>query len=96
MRREAARLAEEVDDLLDFVLGLVDARDVLERDDLVAPLGDLARARSADAPGGRAIDGEAEERRENAATATVAPQLSAPGSGAGSTSTRTSAAWRGR
>ena len=32
-RREALRLAEEVDDLLDFVLRLVHAGDVLERDD---------------------------------------------------------------
>ena len=39
-RREAARLAQEVDDLLDLVLGLVDAGDVLEGDDVAAALGD--------------------------------------------------------
>ena len=35
-RGEASGLAEEVDDLLDLVLRFVDARDVLERDDLAA------------------------------------------------------------
>ena len=42
---EATRLAQEVDDLLDFVLGLVDAGDVLERDDVLALLGDARAAR---------------------------------------------------
>ena len=43
--REAARLAQEIDDFLDFVLGLVDARHVLERDDVIALLGDARAAR---------------------------------------------------
>ena len=45
-RREAAGLAEEVDDLLDLVLRLVDAGDVLERDDMAAALGELRLARA--------------------------------------------------
>ena len=43
-RREPLRLAQEVDDFLDLVLRLVHAGDVLERDDVVAALGDAASA----------------------------------------------------
>ena len=37
--REAVRMTEEVDDFLHFVLGLVDAGDVLERDHVLAAFG---------------------------------------------------------
>ena len=64
-RRVAARLAQEVDDLLDLVLRLVHAGDVLEGDDVVAALGDARpRRHRRDAAGGRAIDGEAEQPQE--------------------------------
>ena len=42
-RGEALGLPQEVDDLLDLVLRLVDAGDVLEGDDRAVALGDLAR-----------------------------------------------------
>ena len=71
-RREALRMAEEVDDLLDLVLRLVHARDVLEGDDLAAALGELRLARRVDAAGGRAVDGEADEREEEAGEARCA------------------------
>ena len=62
--REAAGLLEEVDDLLDLVLGLVHAGDVLEGDDVVAALGHTrAAGHRRDAAGGRAIHREAEQRR---------------------------------
>ena len=62
---KATRFAQEVDDLLDFVLGLVDARDVLERDDVIALLGDArAPGDGRNAPGRGPIDGKGEERRE--------------------------------
>ena len=65
MAAEAPRLAEEVDDLLDLVLRLVDAGDVLERDDVIAVLGDARAARDGrDASGRGPVDGEAEQRQE--------------------------------
>ena len=83
-------LAEEVDDFLDLVLRLVDAGDVLERDDLVAALGELARLPGVwNAAGGRAIDREAEQREERRARDRARCRVSAPGSGVGCTSTRT-------
>jgi hypothetical protein len=63
-RREPLRAAQEVDDFLDLVLGLVHARDVLERDDLVAALGELHAPGRVDAPGRSAVHREAEERDE--------------------------------
>ena len=64
MRREALRVAEELDDFLDLVFCLVDARDVLEGDDLIARLGELRATGRVNASGRRAIDREAEEREE--------------------------------
>ena len=60
--REATRFLEEVDDLFDLVLGLVDARDVLERDDVIALLGNpRASGDGRNAPGRGPIDGKGEE-----------------------------------
>ena len=56
---------QEIDDFLDFVLGFVDARDVLERDHVLALLGDARAARDGrNAPGRGPIDGEGEQREE--------------------------------
>ena len=60
--RKAARFLQEVDDLFDFVLGFVDARDVLERDDVIALLGNpRASGDGRNAPGRGPIDGKGEE-----------------------------------
>ncbi len=56
---------QEIDDFFDFVLGLVDARHVLERDDVVALLGDARAAGDGRNAAGRGpIDGEGEEREK--------------------------------
>ena len=63
--RKAAGFLEEIDDFLDFVLGFVDARHVLERDHVLALFGDAGAARDGrNAPGRGPIDGEAEQREE--------------------------------
>ena len=65
-RRESLRLPQEVDDFLDLVLRLVDAGDVLERDDVIAVLGDARAAGDGrDAARRRPVDGESEEREES-------------------------------
>ena len=56
---------QEIDDFLHLVLGLVHAGHVLERDHVLALLGDAGAARDGrDAPGRGPIDGEAEQREE--------------------------------
>ena len=63
--RKAPRFLQEIDDFLHFVLGLVDAGHVLERDDVLALLGDAGATRDGrDAAGRGPIDGEAEQRQE--------------------------------
>ena len=63
--RESFGLAQEIDDFFDFVLGLVDAGDVLERDDVIAVLGDACAAGDGrDAARRGPIDGKGEEREE--------------------------------
>ena len=89
MRREALRMAQEVDDLLDLVLRLVDAGDVLEGDDLIAALGELRAARRVDAARGRAVDREADQREERRRDGRSRRRSALPGSGVGCTSTRT-------
>ena len=64
-RHKATRLTQEIDDFFDFVFGLVDTRDVFERDDAIALLGDTRAARDGrNAPGRGPIDREREEREK--------------------------------
>ena len=64
-RHKATRFAQEIDDFLDFVFGLVDTRHVFERDDAIALLGDTRAARDGrNAPGRGPIDSEREEREK--------------------------------
>jgi hypothetical protein len=63
--RKPARFLQEIDDFLDFVLGLVHARDVLEGDHVVATLRDAGPARHRrNPPGSRAVHREAEQCEE--------------------------------
>ena len=78
---EPLRLAEEIDDFLDFVLGFVDARDILERDDVAAALGDArARRDRRNLARGRAIHGECEQGEEGGRRWPERVQLSEAGS----------------
>ena len=68
-RREAPRLAKEVDDLLHFLLGFVDAGDVVERD-RASPRGSASRVLLSSAgmrPDRHAIEREAEHADERQA-----------------------------
>ena len=62
--REAVGMTEEVDDLLHFVLGLVDAGDVLERDHVLPAFGVPGAAGIRNPARGRPVDGEADEPEE--------------------------------
>ena len=86
--REAIRVAQEVDDFLDLVLRLVDAGDVLERDDVLAVLGDSRPARVRNAAGGRAVDGEADQGEAGGDGEHGAVAQGASGSATGVTSTQ--------
>jgi len=73
-RRVAARLAQEIGDLLDLVLGLVDSGDVLKCDHIAAPIGHARpRRHRRDAASGGAVHREAEQRKERRRSAQCRP-----------------------
>ena len=72
--REASRLAQEVDDLLDLVFRLVHAGDILERDDVLAAVRDARAARGdRDPPGSGPVHGERQQREERGGGCECAP-----------------------